>query len=355
MLVSEHKMNWKSLLKITYNYAKKIFSGIKKSHTNVDNKNNVLIIANNFTGGGLEHRINNIVNKFSYKYNFSLITKTPAKSMKTRPSASIIKIYKWTDYKKALKNADIIDVHPWKISKIYKKWGLFTKKNITKKIYTLHGEASLNEDLHFLQYVDRVYCVGDSLIKAIKCKYPNVKDIHLLKNYDSISCNNNFSNESNNILFSITNLSDINFIQEIINTIPEQYTIHIIGNIDSSVISKNNKHIIFHGFVNLTDFFRQYKFMAAFSRGGFASQDIIAKDIPCFLISSNKYGFYMECLTRDNFVKLSDNNFVTREPFNKKYLITQLSKINPDYKKYLCSDLLIDYNDISIMEDPYDF
>lgn len=331
------------------------FNNIKNGNDIImNNKPNVLIISSNFKGGGLETRINNIVNRFSHKYNFSLITRTPIEDMKTKPSQYITKIYKWKEYKRAIKNADIIDIHPWKISKIYKKWKIFANKNITK-IYTIHGELSLCEDLHFLQYCNRVYCVGNSLINKTKSYYPNVKNIYLSKNYAEIIDNDSFDIKDKNILFSITNTSDINYLQEIINNISEDYTIHIIGCVDNTIISRENGILIIHGFVNLTAFLNQYKFIAAFSRGGFATQDIVARNVPVFLISSNEDGFYFEGLTKTNFIYLSDNNFVTRKPFNKKHCINQLKNINTDYENYQCSNLLKCYNNISLMHDPYDF
>ena len=59
------------------------------------NKKRVLIISPNFSGGGLETRINTIVETYSEKYTFSLLTKTSKSSMRITPAEIFDKIYSW--------------------------------------------------------------------------------------------------------------------------------------------------------------------------------------------------------------------------------------------------------------------
>ena len=73
--------------------------------------------------------------------------------MKIKPSKYIKHIYPWNKYQTALQKIDILDVHPFDATDIVTRWNISPQ---IKKIYTLHGEASLAEDLDFLQNFDRI-------------------------------------------------------------------------------------------------------------------------------------------------------------------------------------------------------
>ena len=67
--------------------------------------------------------------------------------MRIKPSKFIKHVYSWDDYKIALENIDIIDVHPFHAANLIEEWNI---PSSIKKIYTLHGEASIVENLEFL-------------------------------------------------------------------------------------------------------------------------------------------------------------------------------------------------------------
>lgn len=316
-------------------------------------KKNVLIISSNFTGGGLEKRINNIVNRFHDNYSFSLITQTPKKDMKTKPSKYIEYIYAWDEYEKALNKVDIIDVHPFGAQNLIAQWHISPQ---IRKIYTLHGEPSVTkEDLKFLQEYDHIYSVSKFLIPLVKQKYPDLQNkISLSINCDVIEDFAPDNKKDKNVLFSITNTNDKEYIQEIISQIPQEYTIHMVGNFTKDMLARSNGKIIFHGFVNIPALFTQYHFCTAFARGGFAAMDIISRNIPCFCISSNTQGRYLELLSRNNFSVLSDCNFVTRKIYKGEDILFGLNMINTSPKNYECSDLLKRHNDIGLMQDIFE-
>ncbi len=317
------------------------------SRENFRRKNKVLIVSANFSGGGLEKRINNIVNRFHNDYAFTLITKTPPQDMRVCPSKFIEHVYKWEEHEKALAGVDIIDVHPFGVENLINEWHVLPE---VKKIYTLHGEASLDEKLGFLEAYDRIYSVSKFLIPLLEKGYPQLRGkILLSKNRDIIKDYNN----DNNILFSITNTNVQQYIQKIINHIPPKYTIHMIGMFPEGSFVRPTGKIIFHGFVNIDALFEKYHFNMAFARGGFASMDIIARNIPCFCISSNMHGLYFELLSRKNFLELSDCNFVTRKKFKSKNISAGIKLIEKVPEDYQCHDLLEQYNNIELMSDIY--
>lgn len=314
----------------------------------------ILIITANFSGGGLEKRINNIVNLFHGKYHFSLISKTPFENMKIKPSIYFQKIYSWNEHFQALKNIDLIDVHPFGVENLLKEWNIPPK---VKKIYTLHGEASILEDLNFLSEYDHVYSVSQFLIPKVIEQYPALKNkISLSKNYDDFHFITLTKQTSDNdILLSITNIANPAYLQKIINIIPEKYVIHLIGNITDKLISREHGKLISHGFVNIPQFLEKNSFCAAIARGGFAAMDIISQNIPLICISDNLDGYYLDVLTKDNFPFLSDCNFVTRKPFDANFLCTQIEKISKNTDNYCCQQLLYQNNFLSDMNDIYRF
>ena len=271
--------------------------------------------------------------------------------MKIKPSKYIKHIYPWNKYQTALQKIDILDVHPFDATDIVTRWNISPQ---IKKIYTLHGEASLAEDLDFLQNFDRIYTVSELLRPYIEKFYPQLKDkFFLSKNRYVIPDYTSMQNTGKNILFSVTNTQDKDFIQNIIDIIPHQYDIHIIGHFASDSFFRKNGKIIYHGFVNIFDLFKQNHFNMTFTRGGFAAMDTITRNIPCLCISSNNNGLYFETLSRNNFSKMSDCNFVTRKKFNSQNIIDDIKRIEKFPSKYQCSDLLKQYNNIEDMLDLY--
>ena len=169
-------------------------------------KKKVLIISPNFSGGGLETRINTIVENFTNQYTFSLLTKTRLSDMRISPTLFFDKIYRWEEQFFAIKSADILSLHPYNIFSEIQDLTLFNKKII---IYTLHGESSFLEDFNsFGKYVDVFYSVSEKLIETFKVLYPKyASKIYLYRNYYPNSIKENIFNFNSckDILFSITN------------------------------------------------------------------------------------------------------------------------------------------------------
>lgn len=324
---------------------------IRKILNNKYPKKKVLIVSVNFAGGGLETRINNIVNRFHDVYSFSLITKTRPADMRIKPSEYFEHVYSWDEYPDALYKVDILDVHPFGVTDIIEQWRIPSQ---IKKIYTLHGEASVSEKLDFLKCFHRVYVVSELLRPYIEKNYPQLRDkLFLSKNRAVIQYYAPVKQRGKNILFSITNTNDKIFIQKIIDVIPSKYTVHIIGYFDNGSFVRKNGKIKYHGFVNIFDLFEQNYFDIAFARGGFATMDVVARNIPCLSISSNENGFYYESLSKNNFIQLSDCNFVTRKKFDLKNIVQDIKHIENSPSDYQCRDLLKECNDIQGMSDLY--
>lgn len=317
-----------------------------------DSTKKILIISTCFAGGGLETRINSIVDKFCNQYSFSLLTKTLKKEMRIPVSVNFKNIYTWDEEDFAISNADIISIHPYSAFLELKNPDLLLNK---KLIYTLHGESSLFDNLNrYEKNIEIFYTVSSKLIPDFKKKYPLCADkIHLFKNYFPKKITRNicaFQN-NNNILISVTNTNSWNFLNDIIQTIPKNYNIHIIGHIPKN--KYNHPNIFYDGFVKLEDYFLKNKFFAAITRGGFAAQDIIAANIPTILIYDRKDTSYLELLTKDNFKQLSNQNFVTWKADDNIDLAQILLKIKQNPKNYSLQNLLKKHNDISLMFNPY--
>lgn len=315
-------------------------------------KKKVLIVSKNFSGGGLETRINNIVNQLHDKYTFSLITQTAPENMRIKPSQYFEHIYSWDEYRDALYKVDILDVHPFNVDNLINEWNIPSQM---KKTYTLHGEASIIENLHFLHNYNRIFTVSELLRPYINENYPNLKDrLVLSKNRDVIKNYNAPKSDGKNILVSITNTNDKDIIQNIIDVIPSQYNVNLIGYFQPGTFVRKNGELIYHGFVNIDELFEQNHFDMAFTRGGFATMDVVARNIPCLCISSNDNGMYFDVLSRDNFESMSDCNFVTRKPLNNKDILNAIKSIEEFPQKYQCRDLLEIHNKAELIEDLYE-
>ncbi len=315
-------------------------------------KQAVLIVSKTFIGGGLETRINSIVDKYSNQYTFFLLTKTNRDIMNVQPSKNFKKIYNWDERLIALNNAQIVSLHPFDILQDFKEILQVSNKKI---FYTLHGEYSLLEDFSVLgQKVDLFYSVSVKLIELFKNKYPQFKSkIKLFKNYypfEIQSMERNIITEKN-ILFSITNFSYWNYYNNLVNFIPEEYAIHFIGYND--VEKYNRRNIVYDGFVNIQKYLKENKFFIGFSRGGYSAMDLIAHNIPTVLIYNRENSLYRELLTRDNFEKLSNQNFVTFNQSKDFDISNMLDLIKTNREKFICNDLLQKYNGINYMPNPY--
>ena len=315
-------------------------------------KKKVLIVSKNFSGGGLETRINNIVNKLYDKYSFSLITQTAPENMRIKPSQHFEHVYSWDEYRDALFKVDIIDVHPFNVYNLINEWNIPSQM---KRTYTLHGPASIIENLDFLHDYNRIFTVSELLRPYINENYPNLKDrLVLSKNRDVIKNYNIPKSDGKNILISITNTVDKDFIQSIIDIIPSQYNVHLIGLFQSGTFVRKDGDLIYHGFVNIDELFEQNHFDMAFTRGGFAAMDVIARNIPCLCIKSNDEGVYFDALTRDNFADMSDCNFVARKELDNQNIVDTIKSIEDFPQKYQCRDLLELHNNAESIEDLYE-
>lgn len=318
------------------------------------NKPNILIISNNFAGGGLETRINSIVDKFCDNYNFRLLTKTLKQEMRIPASENFEYICNWDNFYDAIKDVQIIDMHPFWLSNLFDLYDIDTK---IKTMYTLHGEISIEDSMNkFYDRIDRVYAVSELTINKFKQHYPTyMNKVRLAKNYFplEISRINNNKQNSKNILISITSTLDWHYIEGLIKQIPLDYNIHIVGNIKSNFDIKNYPNTQYDGFVNIPEYLNSKDFCLAFSRGGFAAMDIIAENIPTILIYTRNNSFYLEGIVRSNFETLSNQNFVTTKIFDGDYFTNILNQIKSNSTEFLCTDLLKKYNAYELMKDIY--
>ncbi len=315
-------------------------------------KKRILVISPNFRGGGLETRINTIVERFHKDFRYSLITKTPINKMRISPSKYLDKVYYWGNYEDAIKGADIISIHPFSFFTELKNLDLLKNK---KLIYTLHGETSFLDNIdQFADMIDVFYAVSNKLIDIFKILYPQYADkIYLFKNYYSTLNTNLYTKPEVNkkILFCITNTDKQEYINSIIKQIPYDYHIHIIGSEQFQKFEHPN--IIYDGFVNIDSYLSANKFSIAFARGGYIAMDIIANNMPIILIYERGRNFYAEVLDKINFEKLSNQNFVTFNKSKYENIPNIIEQIEQNYNDYFLSNLLKQYNDSLLMPNPY--
>ena len=135
-----------------------------------NNKKRILVMSPNFCGGGLEIRINTIIEGFYKNFSYSLLTKTPINEMRIAPSNFFNKIYNWDNLDDAINNADIISMHPFFVFNELKNLHLLDNKTL---LYTLHGEASFRDNIaQFGDKIDVFYAVSKKLIEIFKLLYP---------------------------------------------------------------------------------------------------------------------------------------------------------------------------------------
>ncbi len=317
-----------------------------------NNKKRILVMSPNFCGGGLEIRINTIIERFYKNFSYSLLTKTPINEMRIAPSNFFNKIYNWDNLDDAINNADIISMHPFFVFNELKNLHLLDNKTL---LYTLHGEASFRDNIaQFGDKIDVFYAVSKKLIEIFKLLYPQYADkIYFFKNYYSIQNKKSSMNFDANkkILFCITNLENQEYLNMIIKQIPYDYHIHIIGSEQFNEFEHPN--IIYDGFVDIDSYLSANKFSVAFARGGYLAMDLIANGIPLILIYERNRNFYAEVLNKTNFEKLSNQNFVTFQKATYENISNIFKQIEQNYDNYYLSDLLKLYNDSSLMFNPY--
>lgn len=304
-------------------------------------KKKVLIVSKNFSGGGLEYRINKLTQQYSDFYDFSLITDTPVKDMKMFPEY-MSKLYNWNEHRIALKNVEILDIHPFHVLNIFNEWNIDPK---IKTVYTLHGQASVEENMkNFLKHIDIINCVSTKLIEMMRIKYPmHMFKLRLSKNYYDLGVQNK------KVLISVTNLNYIDDVKTILEHIPADYKVYCIGD-NINKLANFSKEVIYEGFVNVKEYLIHNNYEFAITRGGYAAMDIINSATPTGLIYERSGKIYFNAINRNNFLKLSNQNFVTWKIFKEKDFKVFLKDIIKNRHNYICNDLLYKYNAIEQSE-----
>lgn len=315
-------------------------------------KKRILVISPNFSGGGLETRIKTIIERFHEEFSYSLLTKTPTHEMRISPSKFINKIYNWDKQDIAINDADIISIHPFSVFTELKNLHLLDNK---KLIYTLHGEASFLDNINsFGDKIDIFYSVSEKLIQIFKILYPQYSNkIYLFKNYypkQNKTLYKKFKTNKN-ILISITNTEKQGYLNNIIKRIPHDYCIHIIGSEQFQQFEHPN--VVYDGFVNINSYLSKNQFCIAFTRGGYAAMDLIVHGIPLILIYERNSKFYAEVLNRNDFEKLSNQNFVTFKESRYEDIPDIIRLISLNHNNFELFNLLKKYNDYSSMYNPY--
>lgn len=299
-------------------------------------KKKILMITPSFKGGGLETRLNNIVNLYYPKYHFVLLTQTPKNEMKLSPCIHFRGILTIPFEKKLLTflfymiHFDILDIHPFDCEWIADLPSVSKK---TRLIYTLHGIPSVLLFHPSKRPFDKIITVSTQLNNLFIQKFPEYADkIMLSKNTCQISNKHSKPKDTKKILFMLTNQTPIHeILNDIIEIVPPDFEIHYIGYpiIDTHKI-KYYSRLIYDGFVDVSTYLNKNHFKLALCRGGYAAMDLIAYDIPTITVRENtKNGFYFDLITCDNFETLSNQNFVSWHPYCKK----DLSKIIPLFSR----------------------
>lgn len=291
----------------------------------------ILIISDSFKGGGLETRLNHIVNLYHQKYHFVLMTQTPRKDMKIPPNIHFQSILILPFEKRFLVlllkicSFDFIDIHPF-----YTEWvtdlPCIGKK--TKIIYTLHGIPSVLLFRPPLRPFDKIITVSQPLSDMFIQKFPDYQNKTLLvKNtYNTSNIPHTF-HRARSVLLMLTNQTPIyEILNDIIDVLPPDYDIHYIGYplVNQNEIKQFNR-FIYDGFVDVSCYLKTHHFCLAICRGGYAAMDLIFHNIPTITVrEKNSGGFYFDLITPDNFETLSNQNFVSWNPYHKKQSLAQI-------------------------------
>lgn len=301
------------------------------THTLFNKRKKILIVSESFKGGGLETRINHIVNLYHQKYHFVLLTQTQKQDMKIKPTGYFKDIV-IIPFKQNILTSflffcrfDILDIHPF-----YTEWiaDLPVLSNKTKLFYTLHGLPSVSLFCPPQKSFDKIITVSLPLADMFIQKFPRYLDKTLLvKNAYNVSNKKPTFYPSHNILFMLTNQTPIHdILNDIIDILPKTYTIHCIGYPIPDSHKINHRHrLIYDGFVDVSDYLKTNHFCLAVCRGGYAAMDLINHDIPTITVrEKNAGGFYFDLITPDNFEILSNQNFVSWNPYHKKQSLAQI-------------------------------
>ena len=144
------------------------------------------------------------------------------------------------------------------------------------------------------------------------------------------------------------------YLKNILDLLPQTYKVHLIGYKNDNFDLSAYKNVIHEGFVDIKEYLSKNNFFCAFSRGGYATMDLVIRNIPTFCIYNRNDNAYLELLDKHNFTKLSEHNFVTYKLFNNKYFIEKFKEIENNRNLYCCQEELIDSNNSKLMNDYFE-